>query len=371
MLLFHILLSRWKLWGFQNQQLKNTMLSLYRFQKGEPSDQQKILFENVTREDADKSVSLLIKYLFNYGFYKFGIEMTLIMLVTLISFRKDTMSIVYIFWFCMICGVRRRTKKFIWPIFQYFVTIATITQYAIMLNLPSFLYPSEFQHKYNIYAEIACDFTLIFCFARRFSMGIQRYSELWSVDCNKGASIEAPVRFSVINVHLPSAECVQDRAEKPKTKISRRKQRVVSRWCWRYHLRSTANTNTRFFVSNKLARCSQVPSVLQLILGDTLSCFTDWNQQHQRILAWIFGIIIFILLHRLKLLHETDSNDIAMVEHVDHIQYLCDRNQIGYKFTTCDRWDIFIASNSRIGAWIFEWGELEISTIQNAQKKNV
>lgn len=114
-----------------------------RFQKGEPSEQPALLFESVTRDDADKSVSLLIKYLFNYGFYKFGIEMTLIMLVTLISFRKDTVSVVYVIWLCAICGVRRRTKKFIWPIFLYFVLIATVVQYVIMLNLPSFLYWSE------------------------------------------------------------------------------------------------------------------------------------------------------------------------------------------------------------------------------------
>lgn len=103
----------------------------------------KVLFENVTREDADKSVSLLIKYLFNYGFYKFGVEMTLVMLVILISCRQDTMSIVYVIWLCVFIRISRRTKQFIWPIFQFFVMIATIAQYTIMLNLPTILYSSE------------------------------------------------------------------------------------------------------------------------------------------------------------------------------------------------------------------------------------
>ncbi|XP_055298732.1 piezo-type mechanosensitive ion channel component-like isoform X4 [Sitodiplosis mosellana] len=150
-----------------------------RFQRGDPSKKPKVLFENVTREDADKSVSLLIKYLFNYGFYKFGIESTLIMLVSLISFRKDTMSIVYIIWLCAICGVRRRTKQFIWPIFQYFVTIATIVQYGIMLNLPSFLY-SNFQWEFHLIqrleafvsiknhpSKLLCDFLLLMCICRQ------------------------------------------------------------------------------------------------------------------------------------------------------------------------------------------------------------
>lgn len=125
---------------------------LFRFQKGEPSHQPKVLFESVTREDADKSVSGLIKYLFNYGFYKFGIEVTVIMLVTLISYRKDVMSVVYIVWLYIICGARHKTKRFIWPIFQYFVTIATILQYIIMLNLPSFLHSSEIQHSKHTFS---------------------------------------------------------------------------------------------------------------------------------------------------------------------------------------------------------------------------
>lgn len=102
-----------------------------------------MLFANVSRDDADKSVPLLIKYLFNYGFYKFGIEITLVMLTIVISFRRDGVSIVYVIWLILLFSVRRGTKQFLWPIFQYFVTISTIAQYAIVLNLPPFLQSSE------------------------------------------------------------------------------------------------------------------------------------------------------------------------------------------------------------------------------------
>lgn len=116
-----------------------TTFLFYRLSQGESSARPKVLFDGVTREDADKSVVLLVKYLFNYGFYKFGIEVTLVALAILICVRRDTLSIVYIIWLCMILSVQRSMKEFIWPILQNFVTIAIILQYAIMLNLPSFL----------------------------------------------------------------------------------------------------------------------------------------------------------------------------------------------------------------------------------------
>lgn len=112
--------------------------------RGEPAARPTVLFDGVTREDADKSVTLLIKYLFNYGFYKFGIEITLVALATSICIRKDIISICYMIWLCAILSVQRKTKQFIWPIFQNFVTITIIMQYAVILNLPLSLQPSEY-----------------------------------------------------------------------------------------------------------------------------------------------------------------------------------------------------------------------------------
>lgn len=120
-------------------------ISFYRLQKGEPLKRPKVLFPNVTRDDADKSIELLLKYLHNYGFYKFGVELTLVNLAILICVRKDAVSVVYIVWLCIILCVGRRTLRFIWPIFQYFVLILTVMQYLIMLNLPIFLQSCEYK----------------------------------------------------------------------------------------------------------------------------------------------------------------------------------------------------------------------------------
>ena len=45
-----------------------------RFLSGEEEPSDGIVFNNVTRVDCDKSAVLAMKYLFNYGFYKFGFE---------------------------------------------------------------------------------------------------------------------------------------------------------------------------------------------------------------------------------------------------------------------------------------------------------
>lgn len=39
-----------------------------------PSDTEKLMFPNITRKEADKDLIHCIKYLANYGFYKFGVE---------------------------------------------------------------------------------------------------------------------------------------------------------------------------------------------------------------------------------------------------------------------------------------------------------
>lgn len=138
------------------------LTTIQRFSEGKPLERPKVLFADVSRDDADKSVLLLIKYLFNYGFYKFGIEVTLVVLTMVISFRKDIMSILYVIWLCVMFGTRRGSKQRLWPLFQYFVTFATIAQYAIILNLPPILQQSELLWKMQLSFFIKCHFNLFF-----------------------------------------------------------------------------------------------------------------------------------------------------------------------------------------------------------------
>lgn len=99
----------------------------------------KILFVKVTRNDADKDLTHMIKYLLNFAFYKFGVEITLIMMVILISARMDIISVVYAVWLWVIFGSARETKRRVWPMFQWFIVVLIIIQYIIVVNVPPFL----------------------------------------------------------------------------------------------------------------------------------------------------------------------------------------------------------------------------------------
>lgn len=46
----------------------------YKVSRGKPTTRAFFMFPRVTKIDADKNLGSLIKYLFNYGFYKFGVE---------------------------------------------------------------------------------------------------------------------------------------------------------------------------------------------------------------------------------------------------------------------------------------------------------
>lgn len=45
-----------------------------RHMSGKPMTQAKVIFPRITRHDADKDLTHMLKYLVNYLFYKFGIE---------------------------------------------------------------------------------------------------------------------------------------------------------------------------------------------------------------------------------------------------------------------------------------------------------
>lgn len=99
----------------------------------------KVLFPRITRHDADKDISHLIKYLLNFAFFKFGVEFTLLMLAILISARMDIVAVLYTVWLLILFGVSRETKHRIWPIFQSFIVILIVIQYIVAVNLPPFL----------------------------------------------------------------------------------------------------------------------------------------------------------------------------------------------------------------------------------------
>lgn len=126
----------------------------YQQRKRYLADQQKqpkVLFPRIGRDDANKNLNAMIKYLFNYVFYKLGIEITFIAMVLLISVRADLVAVAYSLWLILLAVMPRNGKRYIWIFFQAFIVFTTSFQYIVILHLP----PSISSSKYSIIKHIA------------------------------------------------------------------------------------------------------------------------------------------------------------------------------------------------------------------------
>lgn len=91
----------------------------------------KVMFAKITKKNAEKSITNLIKFLFNYGYYYFGIEITLMTFVAVAFTRMDLTSIIYGLVFTIIIIVfNDRTESFerIWNVATYFIGAMIIVQ---------------------------------------------------------------------------------------------------------------------------------------------------------------------------------------------------------------------------------------------------
>ncbi|CAK9812745.1 Piezo-type mechanosensitive ion channel component [Anthophora plagiata] len=111
----------------------------YRKAHGEPLDTPQIMFPSITRETADKGLPECLKFLFNYGFYKFGVEFCLIGIVALIGTRLDFYSVLYSIWLLLFFSLKRTTISKIWPFFKIFAIILLPIQYSFVVAPPFWL----------------------------------------------------------------------------------------------------------------------------------------------------------------------------------------------------------------------------------------
>ncbi|XP_049867605.1 piezo-type mechanosensitive ion channel component [Pectinophora gossypiella] len=103
------------------------------------SENDDIMFPEVRRRDADRDLIFCIKYLMNYGFYKFGVEITLMCLMGVIGSRMDVYAVIYAAWLLVLVSVRRKTQARLWWPFTLFVTVVVPIQYLIAVGfLPQF-----------------------------------------------------------------------------------------------------------------------------------------------------------------------------------------------------------------------------------------
>lgn len=140
-----------------------------------------LLFPEIGRHDAERDFAGLLKYLFNYGYFKFGLEISLIALVSTIVHRRDLLSITYICWLILILSLPRKHCARIWNIFQNYFVLSILFQYLYLIHSPPHLcydnskqktiFGSERTHLFfkhhTVKTELTLDFIVLLLITRQ------------------------------------------------------------------------------------------------------------------------------------------------------------------------------------------------------------
>uniref|UniRef100_A0A8C7FPA9 Piezo type mechanosensitive ion channel component 1 (Er blood group) n=1 Tax=Oncorhynchus kisutch TaxID=8019 RepID=A0A8C7FPA9_ONCKI len=95
------------------------------------------IFPQATRDTLDQGLLACIKYLLNYSFYKFGLEICFMMTVNVIGQRMNFLVIIHSCWLVAIMVRRRRAAiAQIWPKYCLFLSIFMIYQYILCVGIP-------------------------------------------------------------------------------------------------------------------------------------------------------------------------------------------------------------------------------------------
>ncbi|XP_051936934.1 piezo-type mechanosensitive ion channel component 1 isoform X2 [Hippocampus zosterae] len=95
------------------------------------------LFPDVTRNTLDEGLLPCFKYLLNYTFYKFGLEICFLMTVNVIGQRMNFLVIIHGCWLLAILVQRRRAAiARMWPKYCLFLAIFMIYQYILCVGIP-------------------------------------------------------------------------------------------------------------------------------------------------------------------------------------------------------------------------------------------
>ncbi|XP_052124815.1 piezo-type mechanosensitive ion channel component isoform X3 [Frankliniella occidentalis] len=137
------------------------------------------MFPRITRADADKNILNCVKYILNYGFYRFGIEICMVAMVALIGTRVDFYAMLHAIWLLAMFAMKRERIARLWTPYISFIIICLIIQYIMVVDVPPSLcvdYPWDMSDMLKGLQEwmflpdpinkpeigkIACDFILL------------------------------------------------------------------------------------------------------------------------------------------------------------------------------------------------------------------
>lgn len=96
----------------------------------------RVLFPEINRDSAEKDLEGLVKFLLNYGFYKFGYEICLILIIATISYRDDIVAVAYSVWLVLLLSLKRPKVIKIWKVLRVFTIISILLQFLILVFFP-------------------------------------------------------------------------------------------------------------------------------------------------------------------------------------------------------------------------------------------
>ncbi|NXC61910.1 PIEZ1 protein, partial [Aleadryas rufinucha] len=95
------------------------------------------IFEDISHEHLDLGLVSCAKYFINYFYYKFGLEICFLMMVTVIGQRMNFVVILHGCWLVVMLTRRRRAAiARLWPKFCLFLLIILLYQYLLCVGMP-------------------------------------------------------------------------------------------------------------------------------------------------------------------------------------------------------------------------------------------
>ncbi|XP_029305438.1 piezo-type mechanosensitive ion channel component 1 isoform X2 [Cottoperca gobio] len=179
------------------------------------------LFPAATRDTLDKGLIPCFKYLLNYTFYKFGLEICFLMTVNVIGQRMNFLVIIHGCWLVAILVRRRRAAMaMIWPRYCLFLSIFMIYQYLLCVGIPPALcidYPWRWNtpvlinsalikwiHLPDFYTvpnskNLIADFVLLMCASQQWKVFECEHTEEWMVLAGENTDHPEPMEGRLFN----------------------------------------------------------------------------------------------------------------------------------------------------------------------------
>ncbi|XP_067905335.1 piezo-type mechanosensitive ion channel component 1 isoform X3 [Heterodontus francisci] len=116
------------------------------------------IFQEITRQHLDEGVISCAKYFVNFCFYKFGLEVCLLMTVNVIGQRMNFLVIIHSCWLVIIVTRRKRQAiAKLWPKYCLFQSLFLLYQYLLCVGIPPALcldYPWRWASPITIHSNL-------------------------------------------------------------------------------------------------------------------------------------------------------------------------------------------------------------------------